>query len=89
MGYALWTDDFNPENSFEDKQWPEPVIFRFNGQEHKVFVIVEPGRKIEPKFSEPIAYETPGFTEVEIALPIPVSWNGHFSVLIGNLRKIL
>ena len=87
MGYALWTDDFNPENSFEDKQWPEPVIFRFNGQEHKVYAIVEPGRKIESRLSKPIAYDTPGFTEVEIALPIPVSWNGHFSVLIGNMEK--
>jgi hypothetical protein len=87
MGYALWTDDFNPENSFEDKQWSEPVIFRFNNQEQKVYAVVDPGRKIEPRFSEPVAYDTPGFTEVEIALPIPASWNGHFSVLIVNLRK--
>lgn len=85
MGYALWTADFNPENSFENKQWKEPTIFRFNGQERRVFIDVEPGQKVQPIFDTPTIYDTSGFTEVEIALPIAPFWNhgyGHDGLLI-------
>jgi hypothetical protein len=84
MGYASWTSDFNPDTSFESKQWSEPMIFRFNGQEHKVFIDVEPGQKVQPIFSTPTIYDTSGFTEIEIALPVATFWNigyGHDGLL--------
>ena len=28
MGYASWTSDYNPDETFEEKQWDEPVIIR-------------------------------------------------------------
>ncbi len=31
MAYASWTSDYNPYESFEDKQWNEPLIIRTNG----------------------------------------------------------
>ena len=39
-GYALWTADFNPDDSLEERQWDEPAIFRFNGQEQRVYIKV-------------------------------------------------
>jgi hypothetical protein len=74
MGYASWTADFNPDDTLEERQWDEPIIFRFNGQERRVTIEVEPGRKVLPHFVEPIEYDTSGFTEVEIAMPISVEW---------------
>ena len=88
MGYALWTADFNPDNSFENKQWNEPIIFRFNGQERKVFIDVEPGQKVQPIFDTPTIYDTSGFTEVEIALPIAPFWNHGlgYDMLLDKLK---
>jgi hypothetical protein len=48
MGYASWmnicsnnNNNSTQEDSFEDKQWDEPVILRFNGnQEYRAFVVV-------------------------------------------------
>jgi hypothetical protein len=89
MAYASWTADFNPQTSFEDKQWEEPVIFRFNGQECKVYIKVEPGRNVTPLFSPPTEYDTSadgGFTEVEIAMPVATYWNEKHDELIQTLR---
>jgi hypothetical protein len=77
MGYASWTDNDNPDSSEEGKQWPEPVILRYNGhrggQEHKAFIVVD--REIVSYWSdinEPTEYDAAAdFTEQEIALPIP------------------
>lgn len=41
MGYASWTSINNPEDSFMDRQWEEPVILRFNAHEYKIFIIVD------------------------------------------------
>lgn len=73
MCYASWTsvvvDDEN--NSFANKQWPEPVILRFNKKEYKVFLVVEDGPNPYPKFDGPHPYEdASNYTEVEIALPL-------------------
>jgi hypothetical protein len=42
MGYASWNNmarsTGNSEVSNDDIQWEEPIIFRFNGSEYKVFV---------------------------------------------------
>ena len=86
MGYALWTADFNPEDSLEDRQWDEPIIFRFNGQEHKVYISVEAGQKVVPYFSEPVKYDISGFTEVEVTMPISTEWHFKHDELIQRLR---
>ena len=79
MAYALWVEDFNPDDSLEERQWDEPIIFRFNGHEQKIYIEVEPGQKVLPCFDEPTDYDTSGFTEVEIAMPISTEWkNVHF-----------
>jgi hypothetical protein len=72
MGYASWTSGDNPD-SFIDKQWLEPLILRFNGQEVKVFIVVEDGLKVYADIKEPVPYEAAldfTATEVEIALPL-------------------
>jgi hypothetical protein len=86
MAYALWTSDFNPENSLEGEQWDEPVIFRCNGQERKVYIHVEPGEKVEPSFSEPVECDIGGSTEVEVILPIATECVSH-KQLIWTLRN--
>jgi hypothetical protein len=90
MGYALWTSDFNPDDSLEERQWNEPAIFRFNGQERRVYIIVEPGQRVMPRFADPTKYDTSGFTEVEIALPIATEWKRSsygYSILLTKLEE--
>ena len=40
MGYASWTRDYNASETFEDKQWEQPVIVRCNGKEFRAFIKV-------------------------------------------------
>jgi hypothetical protein len=86
MSYALWTADFNPEDSLESKQWNEPTIFRYNWQERRVYIEVEPNQKVKPLFSDSVAYDAPNFTEVEIAMPVPIEWNFKHSKLLNKLK---
>jgi hypothetical protein len=87
MGYASWTNNDNPDDWFEDKQWPEPVILRFNGQQHKVFIQVNrESSEITPIFEGPIQYDASDFTEVEVALPIPQYWKGRKRELLDSLE---
>ena len=88
MGYALWTSDFNPDDSLEERQWNEPAIFRFNGQERRVYIIVEPGQRVMPRFADPTKYDTSGFTEVEIALPIATEWKSRSNSYCNLLTKL-
>ena len=37
MGYASWTKDYNASETFEDKQWEQPVIVRCNGKEFRAY----------------------------------------------------
>ena len=62
MGYALWTNDFNRESlTANSKQWPEPIILRFNGQEHKVFLEVDwDNQAYGPKYEQHREYNAPG-----------------------------
>jgi hypothetical protein len=61
MGYALWTNDFNRESlTANSKQWPEPIILRFNGQEHKVFLEVDwDNQSYGPKYEQHREYNAP------------------------------
>ena len=74
----------------EERQWNEPAIFRFNGQERRVYIIVEPGQRVMPRFADPTKYDTSGFTEVEIALPIATEWKRSsygYSILLTKLEE--
>ena len=89
MGYASWTCNDNPEDSFIDKQWEEPVILRFNGQECKAFIIVDrDNHTISSDIKERTKIDAPDFTEVEIALPLPTHWNQEqHEALLDRLEK--
>ena len=73
MGYAIHTNDFDASETFEDKQWNEPIIVRCNQKEFKVFLKVDTSK---PDVSANIIQEKPSRdvgndTEVEVTLPLP------------------
>jgi hypothetical protein len=76
MGYASLTGGDNAQDSFEDRQWEEPIILRFNGKEVRVFLKVDRDTWTAwCDIQEPTLFNAPNFTEVEIALPVPEHWN--------------
>ena len=72
MGYALWTNDYDREMlTANSKQWPEPIILRYNGQEHRVFLDVDWDNQLYgPKFEAPTKCNALEYTEVVVTLPI-------------------
>lgn len=73
MGYALYTDGFNSSDTFEDKQYNEPIIVRCNAEESRVFIKVDTSKpdittdiQREEKPSRNIGTDT----EVEVTLPL-------------------
>lgn len=72
MGYASWINLHDSEPAEErDEQWLEPLILQFNGQERKVFIIVDMETpRYWSEIAEPTKYEALDFTEQEIALPL-------------------
>jgi hypothetical protein len=74
MGYASWTEGYDRErkdSAVADKQWTEPIVFRHNNFEDKVFIHVNwDEQEYWPVFSDRISYNVPDFTEVEITLPL-------------------
>lgn len=72
MGYALWTNDLDRESlTVNNKQWPEPIILRYNGQERKVFLKVDwDNQTYGPKCGPTREYNVPDFTEVQVTLPL-------------------
>jgi hypothetical protein len=88
MGYASWTGhNDNPKDSFEDEQWEEPVILRFNGKEYKVFLIVNNDNPLTRK-EGPTTVDIGTDTEVEVALPLTASyWDIAHSSLLDNLEE--
>jgi hypothetical protein len=87
MAYALWTSDFNPDNSLDERQWDEPVIFRSNGRERKVYINVESGKNVTPYFAEDAECDIGDFTEVEVSMPIATEWGSLHGELIDKLRN--
>jgi hypothetical protein len=92
MGYASWMNIngySTQEDSFEDKQWDEPVILRFNRKEYRAFIVVTNG-DIKPTRIEGPATITKNIgtdTEVEVALPLPASWNNDYKALLNHLER--
>lgn len=71
MGYASWTSNYNPELSFEYKQWQEPLILRFDDKQIKAFMVVDiDNQTYYADIKPPTKFDAPDFSEVEIALPI-------------------
>jgi hypothetical protein len=87
MGYAslIYLSEPDPIEG-ENKQWSEPVILRYNGQERKVFIHVDMDTvRYWSEITEPTYYEAFDFTEQEIALPIP-AWRCKRQLDKGHLR---
>jgi hypothetical protein len=86
MGYASWNNivrSIYGEVSYDDNniQWEEPIIFRFNGTEYKVFVYYDRYTGIPESV---IKYagnsDAKDYTEVECALPVSkINCNGNNS----------
>lgn len=101
MGYASYSTgnsgSNNLEDSFDDKQWEEPVTLRFDGKEYKAFIIVVNGDIRPTKIEGPTeirckeAYPLPPYpypyTEVEIALPLSAHWNTSYNILLDRLER--
>ena len=71
MGFASWTSNYNPEDSFEDKQWDELLIVRYNGCERTAKIIVDlDNQTYHTDISKPVFIGDKRDTEVEVTLPI-------------------
>lgn len=92
MGYALWTNDFDRESlTANSKQWPEPIILRYNGQERKVFLEVDwDNQAYGPKFAQIQEYDAPDFTEVQVTLPLDyilkINWDHGKQWILDEIR---
>jgi hypothetical protein len=92
MGYALWMNinDYSiQEDSFEDKQWDEPVILRFNRKEYRAFLVVVNGDIKSTRIEEAatITKNIGTDTEVEVALPLSAYWNTNYNALLNCLER--
>ena len=91
MGYASWNNiarSSNSEVSYDDNniQWEEPIIFRFNGSEYKVFVYYDRYRGLpESVIKYAGKSDSIDYTEVECALP--VSRITFKSILLALIAK--
>jgi hypothetical protein len=91
MGYALWTNDFNRESlTANSKQWPEPIILRYNGQERKVFLEVDwDNQAYGPKYEPIREYNAQDFTEVQVTLPLDyilkIKWDKEW--ILDEIRE--
>jgi hypothetical protein len=72
MGYASWNNIARSGSDSDDNiQWEEPLIFRFNGSEYKVFVYYDRYRGLPQSVIEYAGKsDAIDYTEVEGALPV-------------------
>jgi hypothetical protein len=92
MGYASWMNIngySTQDDSFEDKQWDEPVILRFNRKEYRAFMVVVNGDIKPTRLEEPatITKDIGTDTEVEVALPLSTYWNNKYDALLNRLER--
>ena len=93
MGYALWTNNFNRESlTANTKQWPEPIILRYNGQERKVFLEVDwDNQAYGPKYEQPREYVAQDYTEVQVTLPLDyilkINWDHGKQWISDEIRE--
>jgi hypothetical protein len=75
MAYASWNNmahsSSDNDNDDIDVQWEEPIIFRFNGSEYRVFVYYDRYRgQPDPVIKYAGQSDAIDYTEVECALPV-------------------
>ena len=78
MGYASWTSGYSSQDSFIDRQWNEPIVLTFNGQQHKAGLYVDrdnQNAKVIINRIHDAVIEIENDTEVSVALPIKYSYN--------------
>jgi hypothetical protein len=66
-------DDGNADNDYSYsgiKQWPEPLILRFNGQEYKIFLVVDSNISVGTRIEGPTSSSAIDYTEVCATLPV-------------------
>jgi len=84
MGYALWTSDYDPEVTFDEKQWHEPLVVRCNRKEFKIFLKVDFSKQeiwAEIKQMNQQTVNIGNDTEIEVTLPIENSLDEHEKLL--------
>jgi hypothetical protein len=97
MGYASWNNiahsscsgDNDRETDIDDIQWEEPIIFRFNGSEYRVFVYYDRYKGL-PDLVIKYAGKSDAidYTEVECALPVSrINCNGDAVPLFDKLYQ--
>ena len=55
------------------KQWPEPLILRFNGQEYKIFLVVDSNISVGTRIEGPTRSSAIDYTEICATLPVTES----------------
>jgi hypothetical protein len=73
MGYASWTSGYNSQDSFIDRQWDEPIVLTFNGQQHRAVLYVDKDNqdaKVIINRNYDAVIDIGNDTEVSVGLPI-------------------
>jgi len=102
MGYASWVEDCcdtttagqgdNDKSGADDyfdsgtKQWPEPLILRFNGQEYKIFLVVDSNISVGTRIEGPTSSSATSYTEVCVTLPVTKSQCLNSTYYNGSLQ---
>jgi hypothetical protein len=86
MGYASCTSGYNSEDSFIDRQWDEPIVLTFNGQQHTAVLNVDKDNqnaKVIINRNHDAVIEIGYDTEVSVALPTKYD----YSSIVHQLRQ--
>jgi hypothetical protein len=97
MGYASWNNlarngigDNDGDSDDDNIQWEEPLIFRFNGCEYKVFIYYDRYRGLpESVIKYAGKSDAIDYTEVECSLPVSqINCNGNDSDPVPLFDKL-
>jgi hypothetical protein len=86
MGYASWTSGYNSQDSFIDRQWDEPMVLTFNGQQHTAVLNVDKDNQtaeVRVNRNHDAVIEIGYDTEVSVALPTKYD----YSSIVHQLRQ--
>jgi len=84
MGYASCTSGYNSQDSFIDRQWDEPIVLTFNGQQYRAVLDVDKdsqNAKVIINRNHDAVIEID--TEVSVALPT----NYDYGSTVDQLRE--
>jgi hypothetical protein len=84
MGYASWTSGYNSQDSFIDRQWDEPIVLTFNGQQYTAVLYVDKDNQdakvIINRNYEPVI-DIGNDTEISVALPTKYDYDSMLDQL--------